>query len=67
MTAIKLFVVITIKQILAPFNLDFEKVKAAIEPIIIDPVVVTTVISKVLNKYLEIGICRLLNNAGKTL
>ena len=51
-------------KIKSKLNLDFENAKAAKEPIIIEQNVVTTVINKVLKKYLETGISRLLNNDG---
>ena len=41
-----------------------ESVKAASEPAIIDKSVDTTEINTLLNKYREIGTCKLLSNAG---
>lgn len=46
---------------------DFEKVNAANEIAIIEKNVEKTVINRVLNKYLEIGIDKLLNKSGKAL
>ena len=43
---------------------DFEKVNAAKEIAIIEKNVETIVINNVLNTYLEIGICKLLNKSG---
>ena len=57
----------SLKLNLAPLIFDLEKVNAAIEPNQIETTTVATVINKVLKKYLESGISKLLNNAGKTL
>jgi hypothetical protein len=57
----------SLKLNLEPLIFDLEKVNAAIEPTQIETITVTTVINKVLKKYLESGTSKLLNNAGKTL
>lgn len=55
-----------VKHIFLALIFDLENVNAAIEPERIDTNVVTVVISNVLNKYLETGICKFPNKDGKT-
>ena len=57
----------SVKLNFAPLILDLEKVKAAIEPAIIETIVVAIAINKLLNTYLERGISKLLSKAGNTL